>query len=71
MGVRVMGLGLAAKGGPGTAWLEVVEKLEGNADVFAEKGSTGIEQGCIRLKRHAYQRSRGWFVSAFYSLWPG
>jgi hypothetical protein len=53
----MMGFGLAAEGGSGAAWLEIVEKFLGEIDFLTEKGSASIEQCCFRVKIHSHQGS--------------
>ena len=55
MGVGVMGLGLVAKSSFGAAGLEIIKKLVGQVDFFAEKGSAGIEECYFRIKIHGRQ----------------
>ena len=52
-----MGFGLTAEGGFCTAWLQIVEKIARQVDLFPEEGSAGIKNSCFRMKMHSHSRS--------------
>ena len=72
MSVGMMSFGLTAEGGFCTAWLQVVEKITRQVDLFSEEGSAGIKNSCFRMNMHSQSRSLSSGCSfLFYSLPAG